>query len=133
MPPKTVHEVQLGLRRFYRFLVQEGEVASDPTQGMKLARYRVDPQPTYTEAEVKRLLLVCNVKARAGLRDVRRLPPDGTRNRAASAILPLDAHMFPEDSRPGRPSDVAAPVGRGEVPPWLHAQVAEGRAGCLAV
>ena len=67
--PKTVHEVQLGLRRFYRFLLEEGELANDPTLGMKLARYRVDPQPTYTEAEVKRLLLVCNVKTRAGLRD----------------------------------------------------------------
>ena len=67
--PKTVHEAQLGLRRFYRFLVEEGEVGNDPTLGMKLARYRVDPQPTYTEAEVKRLLLVCNVQMRAGLRD----------------------------------------------------------------
>ena len=67
--PKTVHEAQLGLRRFYRFLIEEGEVASDPTQGMKLARYRVDPQPTYTEAEVKRLLLVCNTKSSGGLRD----------------------------------------------------------------
>ena len=69
----------------------------------------------------------------SGKNRMRRLPPDGTRNRAASAILPLDAHMFPEDSRQGRPSGVAAPVGRGEVPPWLRAQVVEGRAGCLAV
>ena len=48
----------------------------------------------------------------SGKNRMRRLPPDGTRNRAASAILPLDAHMFPEDSRQGRPSGVAAPVGR---------------------
>ena len=69
----------------------------------------------------------------SGKNRMRRLPYDGTRNRAASAILPLDAHMFPEDSRQGRPSGVAAPVGRGEVPPWSPAQVAGGRAGCLAV
>ena len=69
----------------------------------------------------------------SGKNRMRRLPPDGTWNRAASAILPLDAHMFPEDSRPGRPSGVAAPVGSGEVPPWLPAQVVEGREGCLAV
>lgn len=66
---KTVHELQLGLRRFFRFLVQEGEVRRDPTRDMKLVRYRVDPQPTYTEAEVKRLLMVCNPRMRNGLRD----------------------------------------------------------------
>ena len=59
LAPKTVHELQLGLRRFFRFLLQEGEVRRDPTREMKLVRYRVDPQPTYTEAEVKRLLMVC--------------------------------------------------------------------------
>ena len=67
--PKTVHEAQRALRRFFRFLLEEGEVERDPTREMKLVRYRVDPQPTYTEAEVKRLLLVCNTKNRAGLRD----------------------------------------------------------------
>jgi len=66
---KTVHEAQRALRRFFRFLLEEGEVEQDPTAELKLVRYRVDPQPTYTEAEVKRLLLVCNTKAREGLRD----------------------------------------------------------------
>ena len=66
---KTVHELQLGLRRFFRFLLQEREIRRDPTREMKLVRYRVDPQPTYTEAEVKRLLMVCNPRMRNGLRD----------------------------------------------------------------
>ena len=63
---KTVHELQLGIRRFFRFLLQEGEVRRDPTREMKLVRYRVVPQPTYTEAEVKRLLMVCNPRTRNG-------------------------------------------------------------------
>ena len=67
--PKTVYESQLGLRRFFRFLVREGDIQRDPTQNMKLTRYRVDPQPTYTDAEVKRLLLACNMRAQTGLRD----------------------------------------------------------------
>ena len=36
---------------------------------MKLTRYRVDPQPTYTDAEVKRLLLACNMRVHIGVRD----------------------------------------------------------------
>jgi len=58
---KTVYEAQLGLRRFFRFLVREGEIEADPTSNMQLTRYRVDPQPTYSSAKVKRLLLACNI------------------------------------------------------------------------
>ncbi len=32
--PKTVHEAQLGIRRFFRFLVHEGEIRRDPTVDM---------------------------------------------------------------------------------------------------
>ena len=67
--PKTVCEAQLSLRRFFRFMVAEGEIGNDPTSSIKLTRYRVDPQPTYTSAEVKRLLLACNARTRTGLRD----------------------------------------------------------------
>lgn len=67
--PKTVRECQLALRSFFRFLVQEGEVRRDPTRDMKLAKYRVEPQPTYTEGEVKRLLMVCDGKSLEGVRD----------------------------------------------------------------
>ena len=48
---KTVYEAQIALRRFFRFLVREGELSQEPSRDIKLTRYRVDPQPTYTEAE----------------------------------------------------------------------------------
>jgi site-specific recombinase XerD len=67
--PKTIREAQLALRRFFRFLLQEGEIRRDPTSDMKLVACRVDPQPTYTEVEVKRLLLVCDTKTLEGIRN----------------------------------------------------------------
>ncbi len=67
--PKTVYEYQLALRRFFRFLVREGEIRRDPTATMKLVRYRVDPQPTYSELEVNLLLAVCDLRRRERIRD----------------------------------------------------------------
>ncbi len=67
--PKTVHEAQLAFRRFFRYLFREGEIRRDPTSDMKLMRYRVNPQPTYTEAEVRRLLAACDQRTREGVRD----------------------------------------------------------------
>jgi site-specific recombinase XerD len=67
--PKTVREAQLALRRFFRFLVGEGEIRRDPPRDMKLACFRAQPQPTYTEAEVKRLLLACDLHTLEGLRN----------------------------------------------------------------
>ncbi len=67
--PKTMREMQLALRKFFRFLVAEDEITRDPTASIKLMPYRVTPQPTYSEAEVKQLLLVCDPKARIGARD----------------------------------------------------------------
>ncbi|UCH86564.1 MAG: phage integrase N-terminal SAM-like domain-containing protein, partial [Dehalococcoidia bacterium] len=67
--PKTVREAQLALRRFFRFLVREGEIDRDPTSDTKLASFRVEPQPTYREAEVKRLLLACDSRTLEGIRD----------------------------------------------------------------
>ena len=66
---KTLRDAQLGLRRFFRFLVQEGEMKANPAQDIKLARYRTDPQPAYTEAEFKRLLLACGPRTQEGLRN----------------------------------------------------------------
>ena len=66
---KTACEAQLALRRFFRFLLQEGEIRRDSTRDVKLVRYRVDPQPTYSEAEVKRLLAACDTRTLQGLRD----------------------------------------------------------------
>jgi site-specific recombinase XerD len=67
--PKIVYGTQLGLRRFYRFLVREGDIDRYPTSTMKSVRYRVDPQPIYSPAKAKRLLLACNMQTREGLRD----------------------------------------------------------------
>jgi site-specific recombinase XerD len=67
--PKTVTEAQLGLRRFFRFLVAEGEIGSDPSRNIPLTRFRVDPQPTYTPGEVSQLLAACNEATRLGVRE----------------------------------------------------------------
>ena len=67
--PKTVAGVQLGLRRFFRFLVAEREIEHDPTAGMKLIKYRVTPQPTYSTPEVAQLLANCDQSTPNGVRD----------------------------------------------------------------
>lgn len=66
---KTTREAQLAIRRFFRWLLQEGELASDPTQGIRLPSCRVEPQPTYTEAEVKRLLMVAKGNSNDAIRN----------------------------------------------------------------
>jgi integrase/recombinase XerC len=67
--PKTVREMQLALRRFFRFLKDEGEIGRDLTEHIKLVSYRVEPQPTYSATEVKSLLMVCDGSTRQGVRD----------------------------------------------------------------
>ena len=66
---KTVYEVQLALRKFFRFLVEEGEISGSPCDGIKLTRYRVDPQPLYRLDEIKALLASCASKTPSGIRD----------------------------------------------------------------
>lgn len=66
---KTVHETQLGLRRFFRFLVAEGKISSDPTGGISTVRYEVKPQPTYTPDEVRKLLRACDLGTLPGVRE----------------------------------------------------------------
>ena len=66
---KTVYEVQLALRKFFRFLVDEGEIAGSPCDGIKLTRYRIDPQPLYNMDEIKALLASCDLKTLSGIRD----------------------------------------------------------------
>ena len=36
---------------------------------MKLVRYRVNPQPTYSGDEVKRILAACDTRTREGIRE----------------------------------------------------------------
>ena len=64
--PKTVAEAQFGLRRFFRFLLAEGEIDADPTADIKLVRYRVTPQPTYSPDGVSLLIKACDSTATTG-------------------------------------------------------------------
>ena len=66
---KTVRETQIALKRFFRFLAEEGEVRRDPAQALRLMSYRVDPQPTYTQDEVETLLAACGTRTLEGVRD----------------------------------------------------------------
>jgi len=66
---KTVREAQIALRRFFRWLQEEGEIQEDPMRNMRLAAFRVEPQPTYTKEEIKRLLRCCDPKTPLGVRD----------------------------------------------------------------
>ena len=67
--PKTVYEVQLALRKFFRFMSDEGEIKSNPCDGIKLTKYRVAPQPLYSVDEIKSLLSSCLLKTPPGTRD----------------------------------------------------------------
>ena len=67
--PSTVTAAQLGLRRFFRFLMDEQEIASDPSAKIKLVRFKVEPQPTYTASEIAQLLQACDQTSMNGVRD----------------------------------------------------------------
>ena len=69
LSPKTVHEAQMGLRRFFRFLIAESELTTDPSKPVRLTKFRVTPQPTYTLDEVKKLLSSCRVSTKEGVRN----------------------------------------------------------------
>ena len=66
---KTVYETQLGIRRFFRFLVAEGRISNDPTRGIRTVRFEVRPQPTYSPDEVRQLLGICDLNTLPGVRD----------------------------------------------------------------
>lgn len=67
--PSTVTAAQLGLRRFFRFLVDEQEIKSDPSAKIKLVRFKVEPQPTYSASEIAQLLRACDQTSANGVRD----------------------------------------------------------------
>lgn len=66
---KTIREVQLSLRRFFRFLVEEGEIRHNPALDIKLTKVRRRPQPTYTEREVDLMYAYCPAQTLEGVRD----------------------------------------------------------------
>ena len=65
---KTVYELQLALRKFFRFLVDDGEIPTSPCDSIKLTRYRTDPQPLYNIEEIKLLLASCDLQTLSGIR-----------------------------------------------------------------
>jgi len=67
--PNTVAEAQFGLRRFFRYLIAEGEIEADPIVAIKPVKYRVSPQPTYSPVEVSQLIKVCDSSTANGVRD----------------------------------------------------------------
>lgn len=69
LSPKTVKEAQMGLGRFFRFLIAEGEVESNPTTTVKLTKFKVRPQPTYTVDEVRQILRSCRMDSKEGVRN----------------------------------------------------------------
>jgi integrase/recombinase XerD len=69
LSPKTIHAVQIGLGRFFKFLINEGELTSDPSRPVRLTKFRVTPQPTYTVDEVKKLIAWCRVSTKEGVRN----------------------------------------------------------------
>ena len=66
---KTVHEAQLALRRFFAFLVAEGDLRSDPSRSTKLVRYKVPPLHPYTPDEVRQMIAACPLGTLEGVRD----------------------------------------------------------------
>jgi site-specific recombinase XerD len=65
----TVTSAQLGIRRFFRFLIDEGEIKSDPSAKIKLVRFRVAPQPTYSPSEISQIVRTCDLSTANGVRD----------------------------------------------------------------
>ena len=69
MSAKTIHAVQISLRRFFRFLISEGEISDDPSRPVRLTKFKVTPQPTYTVDEVRKLLDSCKISTKEGVRN----------------------------------------------------------------
>jgi integrase/recombinase XerD len=69
LSPKSVHAAQISVRRFFKFLIAEGELTNDPSKPVRLTKFRVTPQPTYTLEEVKKLLASCRVSTKEGVRN----------------------------------------------------------------
>jgi integrase/recombinase XerC/integrase/recombinase XerD len=67
--PATVALGQLGLRKFFRFLLDEGEITNDPTVKVKRVKFRNKPQPAYTSEEVKQILRFCKSSTWNGIRN----------------------------------------------------------------
>ena len=67
--PSTVRSTLLAISLCCRFLVNEGELDSNPAQNIKSPRVPIEPQPTYSKSDVEALRMVRSVRTAEGVRD----------------------------------------------------------------
>lgn len=67
--PSTAKIAQLALRRFFKYLLAEQEIETDPTAKIKLPRVRATPQPTYNINEIYQILGACDQTTWNGVRN----------------------------------------------------------------
>ncbi len=67
--PRSAARVLSSMRRYYRFLVQDGVIEHDPTARIAMPKIGRPLPKSLTEAEVERLLDVPDVNTALGLRD----------------------------------------------------------------
>lgn len=66
---KTVREIQIGLRRFYRWAHDRGYAKRNPTAAIKLMDYSPPVMGAYSLSDIKALIAGCNTRTRSGARD----------------------------------------------------------------
>lgn len=69
LKPSTVKIAQLAIRRFFKYLLAEHEISTDPTAKIKLPKVKVTPQPTYNINEIYQLLGACDQTTWNGVRN----------------------------------------------------------------
>ncbi len=78
MSLSTVALGQLGLRKFFRFLLDEEEITIDPTAKVKRVKFRNKPQPVYSTEEETEILKAC-----------KSVDCNGVRNRAIITVFSI--------------------------------------------
>ncbi len=69
MSLSTVALGQLGLRKFFRFLLDEEEITIDSTAKVKRVKFRNKPQPVYSTEEETEILKACKSVGCNGVRN----------------------------------------------------------------
>jgi len=90
--PATASNRYRALQRYFKWLVEEGEIKGSPMIHMKPPRVPEQPPPVLTEEEIKRLLKTCDGRAHEDRRDLAiiRLLLDTGLRRSELAGLTLD-------------------------------------------
>jgi len=88
--PGTVSTRFRGLQQFFKWLVEEGETSRDPMERMKRPMTSdEEATPILTEAQIRKLLKICDAKDFLGLRDtaiIRLLLDSGMRRNELAAL-----------------------------------------------